>query len=93
MSYTIPAFPLSANIWHDNGLGAYQDYTLPDLIVQCNLAPGRRVVGPPFNVAFTVQVIALFPALSDLRSDFNGSAPDLAEIPAGFGAFLSRAER
>lgn len=87
MAFAVPTFPLYANIWHDAGGSTYTDYTLPDVITPCNLAPGHRTVSQFIGGALAFTVVALFPALTDVRNDWNGNAQDLVELPAGSNRF------
>lgn len=74
------------NIWHEVA-GVYVDYNFPSLIVNGNLAIGRRV-NLPFEATITAAMPwLLLPALTDIRQQWNGLPPDMVEVPAGSNRF------
>jgi hypothetical protein len=88
MSFTVPTFNLTCNIWHGVA-GQYQDYTLPSLSPICNLAWGRRVMFPFDSFFNGTTMNLLLPALTDIRQSWSGGITDLVECPAGSRRFYS----
>lgn len=89
MGFRPPAFPLTASVWHNGGVGGA--YATPDLVLTVNLSPGRRVlvaqalVSSPGQTPWFVELLA--PMRSDIRAAWNGGVSDLVEVPAGTGRF------
>jgi len=87
MSYTLPAFNLVVNIWH-NGTPISNP---PDLITVGNLAYGRRVTTQYWDWAdsgiSSVFAPLLLPPLVDVRDPMTGPGRDTIEVPAGSGRF------
>jgi hypothetical protein len=91
MSFSPPTFNLTCNIWRVLGVGGA--YAAPDVTVNCNLSQGKRVlvagwgpVGHPAPYHFNEL---LLPALTDIRSLWNGTNQDLVEVPAGSKRFYT----
>jgi len=88
MAFSLPAFPLMANIWRNGNATSNP----PDVVSPCNLAYGKRVMtqywdwgeGPP-PVDSAVFSCLLLPPLTDIRDGFNPSAQDTVEVPQGSG--------
>lgn len=88
MSYSLPTFNLSVNIF------TYPGITTLRLTSPANLAWGRRV-----NVASTggtttlgvplVTMTLLLPALTDIRGPLNAPGPDTVEVPAGSARYYT----
>lgn len=91
MAFRPPSFPLLANVWRAGGLGG--SYALPDVVVPCNLSPGRRILSVPPLVASPGTTLILMellvPMRSDVRAAWNGGVSDLVECPAGTGRFYT----
>lgn len=89
MPYVVPAMPLKCNIWRVSGVGG--TYASPDEPnVPCNLSPGRRTFKPqsvPSTTVGHLEMEMLLPALTDVRSNFNGIESDLVECPSGSKRF------
>ena len=89
MSFTVPTFPLTCNVWD----GPNPPVGPPRLSPDCNLAIGRRIF--PGQSGFdnfsategTPQL--LVPALTDIRdaSCVPAAGGDVIEVPAGTGRF------
>lgn len=84
MTYILPVFNTQANVWHgQSGSGCPTGYR--DLVVNCNLALGRR---GGFNESNPSSMWALFPPLTDIRPPGITVGPpgeDIVEIPANSG--------
>lgn len=85
MAFTLPEFNLTCNIWRSMGL--VWPLGSPDVVSDCNLAFGRRVLAPnnfrPNESSFLMQL--LLPALTDIRDLSCAAVPDTVEVPAGSG--------
>jgi hypothetical protein len=87
MSYTLPTFNLSVNIWR------YPSYPgVPTLTAMGNLAYSRRtasdLVGPlPVTPTYCYARVMslLLPRLTDIRDAASEADGDLVEVPAGSG--------
>jgi len=87
MAFTIPAFPITCDIYTGPFVGRVFRLNSP-----CNLALGRRVLPAPggyFVVIGEVAISAqlLLPPLTDIRDDSQGISPkpDIVEVPSGSG--------
>jgi len=87
MAFTLPEFNITCNIWHVG----HQTFPLPapDLVSDCNLAFGRRVLSHDnFRAnesSFLMQL--LLPPGTDIRDLSCSAVTDLVEVPAGSGRF------
>lgn len=92
MAFSVPSFPLLANISQPDSLGDLRAPTPPfrEVDVPCNLAWGRRVNtmstgGTGFSGVPVNCIDLLLPKLTDVRGPQDSVGPDLAEVPAGSG--------
>lgn len=85
MAYVLPTFNLTCNVWHN--ASAASVYLIPDDTFDCNLSFGKRVTPGFTSGVFHVGAMLLLPALTDIRSGWNGANPDLVECPAGSQRF------
>lgn len=82
MSFSTPTFNLAVNIWRSGAA-----YASPTVVTVGNLAYGRRV---SFEGGGTEsRMFLLLPKGTDIRSQFNGGASDIVEVPAGSKRFYS----
>lgn len=84
MSYSLPQFNLTCNIWR---VGSPPPLNPPALSAMCNLAMGRRAQIGQLATGSNYMAL-LLPAATDVR-DFwsNGVGGDWVEVPAGSGRF------
>src|SRR3974390_3553364 len=90
MSYTVPEFNLTVNVWHF----PHKPPDPPAIIIKANLAWGRRIslASTAFVAGTTAFMQLLVPPGTDLRTPVqNGPGPDLFEAPAGSGRFYESA--
>lgn len=90
MAYSLPAFPLLANIWRNGN----PTTNPPDVVAPANLAYGKRTItqfwdwgSPAPPVGASIFSLLLFPPFTDIRDGFSASAQDTVEFPAGTGRF------
>jgi hypothetical protein len=90
MMFVVPQFPLKCNVWRSPSVGGTFAYATPDLVVQGNLSPGRRVMtwttSPTPNLGHLLwNMELLLPKLTDIRAywpPFGDSSNDVIECPA-----------
>ena len=84
MSFTLPTFNLTCNVWSPASLPPNP----PRVVLSCNLAFGRRV-HPTFSTGTSAIMELLLPVHSDVRSPCQNPASlqDVVEVPAGSGRF------
>ncbi len=87
MAFSVPSFPLTANVFSPPWPGVFR------LATPCNLGMGRRVnhptdggFGGPPSILTIVNTI-LVPALTDIRDYCNLAGQDFVEVPAGSNRF------
>jgi len=89
MAFRVPTFNLAVSIWRVGGTGG--SYAAPDVGTTGNLSPGKRVMlGEVGGWQVSKSIIAnelLLPKLTDIRSFYNATNPDLVEVPAGSKRF------
>lgn len=81
MSFSVPTFNLSCNIWQAPNAPP----AAPDVTSVCNLAYGRRVNLGPVSEDFdagTVMTLLLPPGV-DIRSSAQSASSSWVEVPAG----------
>lgn len=87
MTFTVPNFNLSYNLWRNGHLPPLP----PDLVGVCNLAWGKRVssyqgvISVPNEPVMTI----LLPPGEDWRGPQTAAPDALVEVPAGSGRFYS----
>jgi len=89
MSYSLPTFNLTCNVWR-NGNATTNP---PDLTPACNLTFGR-ITSPSAGITNGVLVpsnymFLMVPKLTDIRDHFCASDTDTVEVPAGSGRFYN----
>lgn len=85
MSFTLPNFNLPVNFWFLPNTPP----AAPDVVVQGNLAWGRRVstIGGPENPTNNLLMTLLLPPSTDVRAIPQSGQRTVAEVPAGSGRF------
>jgi hypothetical protein len=87
MSYSLPTFNLTANIWRNGNPTSNP----PDVVSPCNLALGRRQVVSVQQVLSQPnangEMYLLLPAGTDIRDLNSTGANDTVEVGAGSGRF------
>jgi hypothetical protein len=87
MSFSVPSFPLSCNIWRNGNPTSNP----PDVVSAGNLAWGRRVSSYQglFTAGQDLLMTLLLPPGTDVRSPICPSGSDVAEVPAGTGRYYT----
>jgi len=88
MSFTLPTFNLTANVWTSDLIA-----NPPTFSVACNLSPGRRgfFLAPAGAANAAINAIAayglamelLVPVGTDMRGPQNNGVTQVCEVPAG----------
>ncbi len=87
MVFTVPEFPIECNIWRGDGIVWPLDD--PDVVSECNLAFGRRVMSSSDfranETCFLMQL--LLPPNTDIRDLSCAAVTDVVEVPAASGRY------